>query len=166
MLFFQLRFWVILKYTLHNKESMWNYRFQAFDLAPIKELLKRYVQATKVESNTIHRPIITCTHPTRLLKPTVFDVLNGTSIVSCEFSFILMDECCSSPLWGPGSWPLGTTQIFFLLLIALEITTHPNLSSCILTATNKAHSYNMSTLPVPAMALPHPFSTHIQIPPF
>lgn len=59
---------------------MWNYRCQAFDLAPIKEPLKRYVQATKVESNTIHRPIITCTHPTRSLKPTVSDVLNVTSI--------------------------------------------------------------------------------------
>lgn len=64
------------------------------------------------------------------------------------------------PLTPPeqfGSWPLRS-QMCFLLFISLGTTTQALAPSWVLTATDKAHNYNMNSYPSqPAMPFPTGF---------
>lgn len=142
---------------------MWNYRCQAFDLAPIKEPLKRYVHATKVESNTMHRPIITCTHPTRLLKPTVFEVLNVTSINCFMWAFFYFNGWVLLPA-TVRTWLLASGNDSDPLLVAHcsgdHYTPKPRLlyPHGHLQSTQLQHEYFTcaSHVPPPPILYPHP----------
>lgn len=131
-----------------------------------KRALKKICTSYQSRKHTIHRPIITCTQPTRPLKPTVFDILNVTSINCFMWVFFYVNGWVLLPA-TVRTWLLASGNDSQPFLDAHCSGDHYTPKPQLL----YPHGHQQSTqlqhecLTCASLVPPHPFSTHIQIPP-